>query len=85
MHKSEHGEKSSVVRSSAWSEVGSRSGVIARRGPQKTRRGPKVQRGPNFKFNFRPRSALHHAQLAYIQCTCNSNKIENVKLLTLEL
>jgi len=27
-------------------------GVTARRGPQKTRRGPKVQHGPNFKFNF---------------------------------
>ena len=36
-------------------------GLIARRGPKKTRRGPKVQRGPNFKFNFGPRSALDHA------------------------
>jgi hypothetical protein len=30
------------------------SGVTARR-------GPKVQRGPNFKFNFGPRSASDHA------------------------
>jgi nucleoside phosphorylase len=36
-------------------------GVTARHGPKKTRRGPKVQRGPNFKFNFGPRSALDHA------------------------
>ena len=63
----------------AYKEVG----VTARRGPKKTRRGPKVQRGPNFKFNFRPRSASHHAQPTYMQCICNSNKIENVQLLIL--
>ena len=60
-------------------------GVIARRGPQKTQRGPKVQRGPNFKFNFKPRSALDHAQRAYMQCICDLNKIENAKLLVLKL
>ena len=71
MHKAEHGGKSSVVRSSAWSEVGSRSGVIARR-------GPKVQRGPNFKFNFGPRSALHHAQLCITLSLriCNAHAIQ---------
>ena len=36
-------------------------GVIARRGPKKTRRGLKVQRSPNFKFNFGPCLALDHA------------------------
>jgi len=41
--------------------------------------------GPNFKFNFGPRSALDHAQPAHMQCTCNLNKIENAKLLMLEL
>ena len=61
------------------------NGLTARRGPQKTRRGPKVQRGPNFKFNFGPRSALDHAQPAHMQCTCDSNKIENAKLLMHEL
>jgi hypothetical protein len=38
-----------------------KSGLTARRGPKKTRRGLKVQRSPNFKFNFGPRSALDHA------------------------
>jgi hypothetical protein len=52
-------------------------GVAARRGPKKTQRGPKVQRGPNFKFNFGPRSASDHAQPTHMQCICNSNKIEN--------
>ena len=42
-------------------------GVTARRGPQKTRRGPKVQHGPNFKFNFGPRSALDYAEFVYKQ------------------
>jgi hypothetical protein len=41
--------------------VGYAAGVTARRGPKKTRRGPKVQRGPHFKFNFEPRLALDHA------------------------
>jgi len=42
-------------------------GLTARRGPKNTRRGPKVQRGPNFKFNFRPRSALDHAEFMHMQ------------------
>jgi hypothetical protein len=58
-------------------------GVTARRGPKKTRRGPKVQRGPNFKFSPGPRSTLDHAQPTYMQCICNSNKIENAQLLIL--
>ena len=53
--------------------------------PKKTRRDPKVQRSPNFKFNFGPRSASDHAQPAHIQCIYNLNKIENVKLLLLKL
>ena len=58
-------------------------GVTARRGPKKTRRGPKVQRGPNFKFSPKPRSTLDHAQPTHMQCICNSNKIENTQLLIL--
>jgi len=34
-------------------------GLTARRGPKKTRRSPKVQRGPNFKFNPGPRLAFN--------------------------
>ena len=49
------------------------------------RRGPKVQRSPNFKFNLGPRSALDHAQPTHMQCICNSNKIENAKLLIFKL
>ena len=60
-------------------------GLTARRGPEKAWRGPKVQRGPNFKFNLGPRSALDHAQPTHMQCTCNLNKIENAKLLILIL
>jgi hypothetical protein len=62
---------------------GYRTGVTARRGLKKTRRGPKVQRGPNFKFNFGPRSASDHAQPTHMQCICNPNKIENAQLLIL--
>jgi hypothetical protein len=36
-------------------------GVIAWHSPKKTQRGLKVQRSPNFKFNFGPRLALDHA------------------------
>jgi len=36
------------------------TGVAARRGQENARRGPKVQRGPNFKFNFGPCSASDH-------------------------
>ena len=35
------------------------------------RRGQKVQRGQNFNFNFGPRSAVDHAQPAYMQCIYN--------------
>ena len=52
-------------------------GLTARRGPKKARRGP------NFKFNPGPRSALHHAQPTHMQCICNLNKIENAQLLIL--
>ena len=45
------------------------------------RRGPKVQRGPNFNFNFGPRSASDHAQPVHMQCIYNLNNIENVKVL----
>ena len=67
------------LTASAWSSR-STIGLTARRGPKKARRGPKVQRGPNFKFNLGPRSALDHAQPLHIQCTYNLNKIENIKL-----
>jgi len=59
------------------------NGLTARRGPKKARRGPEVQRGPNFKFNPGPRSALDHAQPTHMQCICNLNKIENAQLLIL--
>ena len=59
------------------------TGLTARRGPEKSRRGPKVQRGPNFKFGPGPRSTLDHAQPTHMQCICNSNKIENAQLLIL--
>jgi hypothetical protein len=42
-------------------------GVTARRGPQKTRRGPKVQRGPNSQTNFGPRSTSDHAEFVHMQ------------------
>ena len=41
-------------------------GLIAQRGLKKTRCGPKVQHGLNFKFNFGPRLALDHAQPPHI-------------------
>ena len=36
-----------------------RDGLTARRGPEKAWRGLKVQRGPNFKFNFGRGIAKH--------------------------
>ena len=39
--------------------------MAARRGLEKARRGLKVQRGPNFKFDFGPRLALDHVEFMH--------------------
>ena len=46
------------------------TGLTARRGPKKTRRGPKVQRGPNSQTSFEvfePRSTSDHAEFVHMQ------------------
>ena len=49
--------------------------LTARRGPKKTRRGPKVQRGPDFKFNCGPRSALVFNDLSQHAQTTQGGRI----------